>query len=48
MNMNNSALKKGETLIDTNDFECNASRFNCYKTSRFWCTNLLAKVNCAG
>ena len=39
MNIVNSAIKKGETLIDTAmTLKCNASRCYCCKTSRFRCT----------
>ena len=37
MNMGNSALKKGETLIDT-AMTLNAMQHYCYKTSRLRCT----------
>ena len=35
MNLSNSAIKKGETLIDTAmTLKCNAPRYNSCKTSR--------------
>ena len=42
MNIVNSAIKKGETLIDTAmTSKCDASRYYCNKTSRFRCSKFI-------